>query len=561
MASDLQPTSYVTLTSAATFAPPDRATSLAPRDPATTFAPPQPRASAAGPDVTGTLLERPAAARTVITPAPSELGRAFGLATEAPSPTLHPVVPTAGNPMLRTRLFILDLVAAILCWGLLGLALTTSSTTAGRVLPGVAGGVVTLVAMRGAGLYRSRMCVRRSAELLRVVAANLLGVAAFVLVEWSFATPGVESLVCGGACIVAVAACRSQYGRWLRACRARGQYLRNVILVGTNEDAVALRTMLRSEPELGYAVTGVVGDAHTDPAWSDVPNSGSVANIPNLAAATGANGILIVPYAISSATIQQAIGVAANAGLHVQLWPGLRGVGSPRLRHVPVSGEAFFYVEPKRRHPWQLAVKRAIDVVVSAAALLVFSPFIAVAAILIKLEDHGPVFHQGARVGMDGREFMTLKLRSMRVADPAAPTNLEALNERTDGPLFKASNDPRVTRVGRFIRASSIDELPQLWNVLMGTMSLVGPRPALPSEVLQFDPELQRRHSVRPGITGLWQVEARHNPSFNAYRRLDLRYVDNWSLWLDLSILVATVPSVLSQAVHAFSKSKRRTDD
>ena len=124
------------------------------------------------------------------------------------------------------------------------------------------------------------------------------------------------------------------------------------------------------------------------------------------------------------------------------------------------------------------------------------------------------------------------------------------VNERTDGPLFKATNDPRVTRVGAVLRALSIDEIPQLFNVMGGTMSLVGPRPALPEEVEQFDPGLQRRHAVKPGITGLWQLEARDNPSFHAYRRLDLFYVDNWSVGLDLFILLATVPMVIAHALR-----------
>ena len=124
------------------------------------------------------------------------------------------------------------------------------------------------------------------------------------------------------------------------------------------------------------------------------------------------------------------------------------------------------------------------------------------------------------------------------------------MNERTGGPLFKASNDPRVTRIGRFLRATSIDELPQLWNVLTGTMSLVGPRFALPHEDAHFDTELQRRHQMRPGITGLWQTEARDNPSFSAYRRLDLLYVDNWSLGLDFAILANTAHAVSVRALR-----------
>jgi lipopolysaccharide/colanic/teichoic acid biosynthesis glycosyltransferase len=167
-----------------------------------------------------------------------------------------------------------------------------------------------------------------------------------------------------------------------------------------------------------------------------------------------------------------------------------------------------------------------------------------VAAFVIKLEDRGPVIHRHSVVGRFGVPITVLKLRTMVPNAEQMISHVAALNERTGGPLFKATHDRRVTRIGRFLRATSIDELPQLWNVLNGTMSLVGPRFALPYEVEQFDEELRRRVDMRPGITGLWQSEARDNPSFSAYRRLDLFYVDNWSLVMDLGILINTVHAV-----------------
>jgi lipopolysaccharide/colanic/teichoic acid biosynthesis glycosyltransferase len=154
-------------------------------------------------------------------------------------------------------------------------------------------------------------------------------------------------------------------------------------------------------------------------------------------------------------------------------------------------------------------------------------------------------------IGRYGVQTDVLKLRTMVPDASKMLDDLEAMNERKGGPLFKASNDPRVTRIGRILRATSIDELPQLWDVLTGRMSLVGPRFALPREAAQFDEELQRRTIMQPGITGLWQTEARDNPSFSAYRRLDLLYIDNWSLGLDLAILVNTAHSVTVRAVRA----------
>ena len=173
-----------------------------------------------------------------------------------------------------------------------------------------------------------------------------------------------------------------------------------------------------------------------------------------------------------------------------------------------------------------------------------------VIAALIKLNDRGPVLFKQTRVGTDGNLFKVYKFRTMVVDAEARLAALVASNERS-GPLFKMDRDPRVTRVGRFLRASSLDELPQILNVLKGDMSLVGPRPALPSEVAAFDEELRDRTKVKPGITGLWQIEARDNPSFSAYRRLDLYYVENWSVSLDIVILFATIEHVITRFVTA----------
>ena len=214
------------------------------------------------------------------------------------------------------------------------------------------------------------------------------------------------------------------------------------------------------------------------------------------------------------------------------------------------------YVEPSRAATWQKAVKRALDIIITAAILPLLAPVLIGAAICIKLEDGGPVIYRQRVIGRHGRPTDVLKLRTMVPNAAQMLADLKVMNERTGGPLFKASHDPRVTKIGHLLRATSIDELPQLWNVLGGTMSLVGPRPALQHEVANFDPELRRRHEMRPGITGLWQSEARDNPSFSAYRRLDLFYVNNWSVALDLSILANTAHAVTVRAVKAILPSR-----
>lgn len=470
--------------------------------------------------------------------------------------------PATSGHRLLVDLWVLDFIGTSVCWLAMSLALVhvrgPLDAVGDRLAPGLAATAVGLAVMWPVGLYRSRRCARRTEELARIAVVSLAAAGTFTLVQWLVAGPTPQALACAVVATAGLATMRWLFGRHVRSRRADGRYLRGVLIVGTNQDAVDLRMMLESEPALGFAVRGVIGERADDACWAGLPIGSSVAEIPRLAVATGAGGVIVVPYSLTSETTQQAIDVAAEAGLHVQLWPGLRGVGSRRLRSVPVSGEPFFYVEPHVPGRWQLVAKRALDVAGSAVGLVMAMPLLAVAATLVWLEDGGPVLHRGPRVGLHGAMFTSYKLRTMATRNVVDQADLAAINERTDGPLFKAANDPRVTRVGRLLRATSIDELPQLWNVLRGTMSLVGPRPALPSEVVDFDDALQRRHSVRPGLTGLWQVEARRNPSFRAYRRLDLSYVDNWSLMLDVTILLSTVPSVLSHAVGELRSRARR---
>ena len=205
-------------------------------------------------------------------------------------------------------------------------------------------------------------------------------------------------------------------------------------------------------------------------------------------------------------------------------------------------------------------MNRVLDLLGASIGLAVAGPLLAASAIAIKVEDGGPVFFRQTRVGKDGTTFRLLKFRTMRVDAEQLLASMLAENERK-GPLFKIDKDPRVTTIGRFLRETSLDELPQLINVLRGEMSLVGPRPALPAEVATFGSDLRQRELVPPGITGLWQVEARDNPSFEAYRRLDLFYVENWSIILDLMILMGTVEQLAAKIVMMVVRSVRRSPD
>jgi lipopolysaccharide/colanic/teichoic acid biosynthesis glycosyltransferase len=228
-------------------------------------------------------------------------------------------------------------------------------------------------------------------------------------------------------------------------------------------------------------------------------------------------------------------------------------VCQPEARPVVVPAGTF-QVEPVSLIPeaeadlsvaWRLALKRALDVVVAVAALAVLSPLFLLMALLIKATSAGPVFFGQRRVGMHGQVFRMLKFRSMVVNAEALRPRLEVLNE-SNGPVFKMRLDPRVTWIGRFLRKYSIDELPQLINVLFGDMSLVGPRPPLPSEVARYEPWQHRRFVVRPGLTCFWQVaHGRYRISFDEWIRLDLKYIDQWTLFIDLCLIFRTVGVVL----------------
>jgi lipopolysaccharide/colanic/teichoic acid biosynthesis glycosyltransferase len=216
---------------------------------------------------------------------------------------------------------------------------------------------------------------------------------------------------------------------------------------------------------------------------------------------------------------------------------------------VPLGYQPFLGVEHIALGRTQLLAKRTLDLVIAPLVLLLAAPVLMVSAVLIKVHDRGPVFFRQQRVGRDGRPFTLFKLRTMSVDAEERRAALLGSNERK-GPLFKVADDPRVTPIGKILRATSVDELPQLLNVILGQMTLVGPRPALPDEVAQFDEELLERHRMTPGITGMWQVEARDDPSFESYRMFDMFYVENWSLSLDLAIIFSTATSVIMRGVR-----------
>jgi exopolysaccharide biosynthesis polyprenyl glycosylphosphotransferase len=459
------------------------------------------------------------------------------------------------TPNLKQRLIFSDVGTAALGWAVVMLMAPVvvggGVDVTYRLAWAFIGAAATLAFIALQDLYLARVCMIRWTEI-QGVARSVVGAGIVVVaVEQSLRAdlPLREVVVAGVVAFSAILCARGLYHDWLGRHRAAGRFVRNLVLVGADADAVQLAAVMREHPELGFRAHGYVGD----PALADqigAPCLGPVEHAVEAVEETGSAGALVVASALAPQILNDVVRELLAHDIRVQLSSGLRGIAQHRFRATPLAYEPLFYIEPISLSSWQLAIKRIADIGTAAVALAILAPVFAVIGLVIKLDSPGPVFFRQQRVGRDGRLFTLLKFRTMTSDAEARQATLLSANERTDGPLFKMAFDPRITRFGKLMRASSIDELPQLVNVLLGSMSLVGPRPALPGEVAQFDERLKMRARVTPGMTGLWQIEARDNPAFGPYRRLDLYYVENWSPLLDLGIVVATAFHLLSRTLH-----------
>ena len=396
-------------------------------------------------------------------------------------------------------------------------------------------------------LYNTRFIGRRIDEFRRVVNASLLGtLTVAVAANVVGILPSRGGLVVLFACAVIVVTLEREIARrmFLRL-RSAGRMTRSVIIAGANPEGRDIAAMLQAEPWLGYEVVGFVDDhAPAREPVPGVPLLGGVAELPGILHEFPNASVIVAASAVESAVTNRLARDLLDQGVHVELSSTLRDISSQRLTVRPLGRFPIVYVEPVTRGGWRAWAKRTFDIVGAGLLLVLTAPILLVVAVAVKLDSKGPVLFRQVRVGRDSEPFSVLKVRTMVVDAEARLAELRELNE-ADGPLFKMTDDPRITRVGKFLRVTSLDELPQLWNVLRGDMSLVGPRPALPHETEEWDALLTQRLRVKPGITGMWQVSGRSDTSFEDYTRLDLYYVDNWSLATDLAILAKTVPVVL----------------
>ncbi|GAA4174958.1 sugar transferase [Gryllotalpicola koreensis] len=345
--------------------------------------------------------------------------------------------------------------------------------------------------------------------------------------------------------------------QWLQLQRAEGAYSSRVILIGSRESIAHIGAELRRATYAGYSIVGAIvpgqHDAVVLPTGPALPIVGDVDRVIEAMDRTDADTVVITSGDELSPERVRRISWSLEPGRrHLVMAPSLTDVGGPRIHTRPVAGLPLMHVETPRYEGGQRAAKRVFDIVGSGLLLLVLSPVLLGAALAVKLTSPGPVFYKQERVGRDGGRIYMLKFRSMIVNADAQLKSLLEEQGTVGTPLFKVKNDPRLTRVGAFLRKYSIDELPQLFNVFNGEMSLVGPRPQRDPEVELYDAAAWRRLNVQPGMTGLWQVSGRSTLSWEEAIRLDLYYVENWSLAGDLVILWRTLRAVLAPGEDAF---------
>jgi exopolysaccharide biosynthesis polyprenyl glycosylphosphotransferase len=403
-------------------------------------------------------------------------------------------------------------------------------------------------------LYGSRRLesfAREAADVVRATATATaaVGVAAVLLhVQSITLTFLVEYWAIG---TVAALVSRAVMRLMLRLARRQGVNLRHAIIVGAGPRGMALYKRFAAHPELGYRVAGFVDNGIADlPAdlQQKVPFLGTLHEMPSILVRTVVDEVfLALPMRSFYSEMQSLLRQCEEQGITVVVPGDLFDAHTAKSRVLLLDDMPTIRMHSVPESSWRLVMKRMIDIVVSATLLLLLAPVLLGVALAIKISMPGPVLFKQTRVGLNKRHFTLYKYRTMVVDAEKRLKELEARNE-AGGPVFKMKDDPRVTRLGRFLRRTSIDELPQLYNVLIGDMSLVGPRPLPLRDVDGFQEHWHRRRfSVPPGITCLWQLSGRSNITFNQWMELDRQYIDNWSLVLDLKILLRTVFVVLKR--------------
>ncbi len=402
------------------------------------------------------------------------------------------------------------------------------------------------------GLYVSKRLTRRRDEVFEVSKATLLASAvllisaklfhremvtpSFVLVFWIFSTCVMSSV-------------RFSARTLLLILRRHGKNSRFLLIVGTNERALSFVGHITEHPELGYVILGFVDDDWSGIAGFEATGHSRCCNFAGLADFLRHNVVdeaaIYLPLRSYYEHAAELVSLCEQHGIVLRFDSQLFNLRTTNSSAIDLDDNSRVMSVAGSSEAWPALIKRVLDCVFSVLLLLLLSPLFLLAAALVKLTSPGPVFFRQTRVGLNKRQFSIYKFRTMVANAEQLQDELLGMNEM-NGPVFKIRRDPRITPLGRILRKTSVDELPQLFNVLMGDMSLVGPRAMSLRDYRRFDQDWQRRRfSVKPGITCLWQIHGRNSVPFEKWMELDMQYIDKWSLWLDLKILARTVPAVL----------------
>jgi exopolysaccharide biosynthesis polyprenyl glycosylphosphotransferase len=402
-------------------------------------------------------------------------------------------------------------------------------------------GLLVVMSCASQDLYRTPRDRDILEETLMVSKAVSLATAVLVLLVFAFGAQGITRifvLSLAGFTAATLSGWRYLKRRVILTRTLRGIGITRALIVGAGKTGRELASFLEANPTLGYKVYGFL-DAQSS---SDPLILGRISEMQRVVTEQFIDEIFLTPP-IDREVVKQLVLVARRLRLRLKVVPDLYdGIGWRAPVHV-VGGFPVMQLNENPIPGLGVAVKRILDVVIATSALVLTAPLLALLAAIVRLDSPGRAFYPAVRVGYKGREFCCWKLRTMYVGADSAKEALRKANERT-GPWFKMKNDPRITKVGRWLRKFSLDELPQLWNVLRGEMSLVGPRPHPVDDFNHYKPEHLRRLDVKPGLTGLWQVTARRDPYFETNLALDLDYIENWSLRLDLEILFRSLAEV-----------------
>lgn len=410
--------------------------------------------------------------------------------------------------------------------------------------------LVWWLALRFHGAYDRHILGHGAAEYRLIAVASFRVFAGVAMLAYALKVDVARGyiILAFPAGVIVLWASRRMARKWLGGRRRLGDLSHDVLVVGDRATVPQLIETFASVREAGYRVIGVCTDPSTDELLG-VPVLGAQREAGRVAVDLGVDVVACADtHALGPHGLRRLGWALEGTDIELVVSPGLTEIAGPRVLTRPVAGLPLLHVEaPKFTGP-KLVAKSTVDWFGALALTVVLSPVFLVTAIAVKLHDGGPVFFRQERVGLDGKTFRMTKFRSMSVDAHARRGEIEHLNEADDGSLlFKVRDDPRVTPVGRLIRRYSIDELPQLLDVLAGKMSLVGPRPPLPSEVAEYEDDVRRRLLVKPGMTGLWQINGRSDLSWEESVRFDLYYVENWSVAQDLIILWRTIAAVLAK--------------